>query len=138
MKNVLRMIALSLVLVMSVMILASCGAPNSDPDKAKAALEENGYEAVKLEKIAAAAALIATGATDVECMVTGMGKIDDKYEAVAIIYFEDADAADAAWDKIQDYAEEAKEEVDDDSGWVCDKSGAMIYFGTKNAVKAAA
>ena len=47
MKKTLRLIALALVLGMSVAMLASCGAPNKDPDDAVAALKDNGYTAGK-------------------------------------------------------------------------------------------
>ncbi len=135
MKHTLRMIALSLVLVMSVLVLASCGGPNSDPDKALAALKENGYTAAESDTIAVAALTLA-GIKNVQSVVSGSAKIDDKFETVTILYFADSDAADAVWEKAQEYAEDEKDDAED-SDWVCEKSGAMIYFGTKAAVKAA-
>ncbi len=135
MKHTLRMIALSLVLVMSVLVLASCGGPNSDPDKALAALKENGYTAAESDTIAVAALTLA-GIKNVQSVVSGSAKIDDKFETITILYFADSDAADAVWEKAQEYAEDEKDDAED-SDWVCEKSGAMIYFGTKAAVKAA-
>ena len=40
MKKAIKLIALSLVLVMAVLALASCAAPNADPAKAKENLEK--------------------------------------------------------------------------------------------------
>ena len=40
------------------------------------------------------------------------------------------------YDSLVDYAEEKKDKAED-SDWVVKQSGAMIYFGTKDAVKAA-
>ena len=131
MKKFIKLIALSLVLVMSVALLASCAAPNKDPDKAVEALKDNGYVAVKSD-ILGAAGLYALGVKDVDAVVTGTKTEDDKLETVTVIYFKDKDAANTAWEKVQDYAEDKK---DDNTDWVVKKSGAMIYFGTKQAVK---
>ena len=46
MKTTLRILALLMVAVLAVGVLAAC-APNKDPDKAKAALEKNGYTVYK-------------------------------------------------------------------------------------------
>ncbi|MBQ9132737.1 MAG: hypothetical protein IJX62_09775 [Clostridia bacterium] len=134
MKKFIRMIALSLVLVMSVVMLASCGAPNSDPDKALEALKENEYVAVKSEALAVAGLALA-GIKNVDCVVSGSATIDDKFETVTILYFTSKDAANDAWEKAQKYADDEKDSKAED--WVCKKSGAMIYFGTPNGVKAA-
>ena len=134
MKKFVKVLALTLVLVMSVAMLASCGAPNKDPEKALEALKENEYTAAKDSTIIPVA-LALVGVKDIDCVVSGTAKIDDKLEHVTIIYFEDKDAAEAAWEKVQEYAEDKKS--DEDTDWVIKKSGAMIYFGTKDAVKAA-
>ena len=42
MKKMTKLIALALVLALSVVMLASCFGPNADPEKAIAALKENG------------------------------------------------------------------------------------------------
>ena len=135
MKNAIKLIALSLVLVMSVMLLASCGAPNADPDKAVEALEKNDYFVTEDDR-ATPAILLGLGIKDVEVVVTGTAKIDDKHEHVTILYFEDAEAAKAAWENAQKYAED-KEKDEDESDWTIAQSGAMIYWGTSAAIKAA-
>lgn len=134
MKKTLRLIALALVLVMSVAMLASCGAPNKDPDDAIAALKDNGYKAGK-DNILVPLALTALGVDGVKTVISGSAVIDDKYETVTVIYFESKDDANDAWEKVQEYANDKKDEKAED--WVCKKSGAMIYYGTPAAVKAA-
>ena len=133
MKKAIKILALSLVLIMSVMVLASCGAPNADPDKAIASLKDNGYSAAK-DDTWIPAALKLLGA-DAETVVTGTADIDGKAEHVTIVYFDDADDAKAAWEKVKEYAEDKKE--DDDSDWTVAQSGAMIYWGTSAGIKAA-
>ena len=133
MKKAIKILALSLVLIMSVMVLASCGAPNADPDKAIDSLKNNGYSAAK-DDTWIPAALKLLGA-DAETVVTGTATIDGKAEHVTIVYFDDADDAKAAWEKVKEYAEDKKE--DDDSDWTVAQSGAMIYWGTSAGIKAA-
>ena len=133
MKKLLKITALSLAMLMMVLTLASCGAPNKDPAKAKAALEENGYIVTlkdgKLVEIVASA----LGIDDLDAQIVAVSKEDiDDY--ITIYYFETKDAANAAWEKIE---EEADEKMKDEEDVVLKKSGTMIYYGSKNAVKAA-
>ena len=134
MKKTLRLIALALVLVMSVAMLASCATPNKDPDDAIAALEDNGYTAAK-DNLIVPTALKLLGVDGVKTVISGSAKIDDKYETVTVIYFESKDDANDAWEKVQEYANDEKDDKAED--WVCKKSGAMIYYGTSAAIKAA-
>jgi hypothetical protein len=134
MKKTLRLIALALVLVMSVAMLASCGAPNKDPDDAIAALEDNGYKAAK-DNVIVPIALRALGVDGVKTVISGSAVIDEKFQTVTVIYFESKDDANDAWEKVQKYADDEKDEKAED--WVCKKSGAMIYYGTSAAIKAA-
>lgn len=134
MKHTLKLVALTLVLLMSVAMLAACSAPNADPEKAVDALEDKGYTAAE-DTLIIPNALKLLGVKDVKSVISGT-KIDsenEKVEHITVVYFEDSEAADAAWDKVKKYAEDDKE--DDDSDWTIDKSGAMIFWGTKTAVK---
>ena len=106
----------------------------SIPDDALAALKENEYVAVKSEALAVGA-LALFGIKDVDAVVSGSATIDEKFETVTILYFKDKDAANNAWENAQKYADGEKNDKAED--WVVKKSGAMIYFGTPNAVKAA-
>lgn len=134
MKKTLRLVAFALVLVTLVAAFASCGGPAKDPDDALAALKENNYAAVKSDTLVTAALTLA-GVKNVDSVVSGSATIDDKFETVTILYFADKDAANEAWEDAQKYASDKKDDKAED--WVCKKSGAMIYFGTPNAVKAA-
>lgn len=134
MKKALKIVALALVLVTMVAAFASCGGPAKDPDDAEAALKENDYVVLKSDHLATGALALA-GVKDVESVVSGSATIDDKFETVTILYFEDKDAANEAWENAKKYADDNKDDKAED--WVVKKSGAMIYFGTPNAVKAA-
>ena len=135
MKKTLRLIALSLVLIMTLALLASCGGPNKDPEKAEKALKENGYTVLHGD------------ADDIGIEVKGIKNVlfgmdanidfgnlsESKVNGITIIYFEDKAAANDAWEDVKDYAEKDDEYKD----VVVKKSGAMIYFGTADAIKAA-
>ena len=134
MKKTIKLIALALVLSLSVVMLASCMAPNSNPEKAIAALEENGYYAAH-DEYGALAVTIGINPKDVTDIVTGTKPVDNKLEHITILYFEDADATKTAWEKVKKYAEE-KDKKEVDSGWTVKKFNKMIWFGTEAAIKA--
>lgn len=136
MKKTLRFLALAMISVIVCLTLASCGGPNADPDDALAALKENGITWAAKDKYAVPTALKLLGVDGIDCVVSGTGKIDEKYAHVTIIYFEEADDANDAWEKVEDYANDKKGDAED-SDWVCKKSGKMIYYGTKDAINAA-
>ena len=137
MKKFAKIMAVALVAVMALALLVSCG-PASDPDKALAALKGNDYKAAT--KLTDAISLGLTEAAlgsergDLVAIVSG-SKTDDnqKLQTVTILYFKDAASASKAWNKAQEYAEGEKDK--DASDWVVAKSGAMIYYGTSQAVK---
>ena len=137
MKNVLRFAAVAMVTIMLCLTLASCGGPNADPDDALAALKENGVTWAAKDNTVLPGVYKLLGVDDVECVVSGTGKIDGEYAHVTIIYFEEKDDANDAWEKIQKESEDDKKDADEDSEWVCKKSGKMIYYGTKEAINAA-
>lgn len=134
MKKMIKLIALALVLTLSVVMLASCNVPNANPEKAIEALEKKGYKATE-DKYVLPAIFAGLGIKNVAVVITGTDIIDDKTEHVTIVYFEDADSAEAAWNDLKEYAE--KEDKDEkDTDWTIDRSGKMIYWGTKAAIKA--
>ena len=137
MKKVLSIVCLLALTIACLFTMVSCGAPNSDPDKALAALKENGINWAGKDTVAIPLTLKLAGIENVDCVVSGTGKIEDKYAHVTIIYFTDSDSAKNAWEKVEERANAAKDDADEDSEWVCDKSGKMIYYGTKNAIDAA-
>ncbi len=125
-KNILKITALALLTVMICAMLVACGGPNADPDKAKEALEDAGYTVILNDGGLIGDHLLPDGA---EATLTAM-KGDDEY--ISIIYYEDKDALNDAWEDVKKDAEELKDEYED---IVLKKSGKMIYFGTKQAVK---
>ncbi len=134
MKTTMKLIALALVLTLSVLTLVSCFAPNANPDKAIEALEKKGYKAAE-DKYVLPAIFAGLGIKNVDVVISGTDVIDDKTEHVTVVYFEDADSAEAAWNDLKEYAE--KEDKDEkDTDWTIDRSGKMIYWGTKAAIKA--
>lgn len=138
MKVFAKILSLALVAVLLCATLVSC-APAKNADDALKALKDNGYTAVKSDLLGAAG-LAAAGIKGVDSVVSGTKteKKDDQttVETVTIIYFTDADAAKTAEEKVSGQSEEGKKE-NKDSDWVFARSGKMIYFGTKAAVKAA-
>ena len=140
MKKAIKLIALSLVLVRAVMALASCAAPNADPSKAKNALEKNDYTIIDLPTSTPVIGLSSILGEDVDTAfsATKYDKENSSLETITVIYFESSEDANDAWEKAQKYAGEKKDKDVEESNWVVEKSGKMIWFGTKNAVKAAA
>lgn len=136
MKVFVRALSLVLVAIMLCATLASCGGPAKEPADAVAALKENGYVAVE-DKIALPTALKALGVDGVKSVVSGSATIEEKFETVTIVYFNDKDAAKSAMEKLEKYAADEKDDKVEESDWVVKQSGAMIYFGTKAAAKAA-
>lgn len=136
MKNTLRILAVAMVAVMLCLTLASCGGPNPDPNKALESLKENGVTFAGKDTLIIPTALKIAGVDGISSVVSGTGKIDDKYAHITIIYFEEAEDAKNAFEKVEDYANKNKGDAED-SDWVFKKSGKMIYYGTKDAVKAA-
>ena len=134
MKKSIRFLALSMVTVMLCVSLVSCGGPNANPDKALEALKKNDITWATKDTLVTPIALRSLGVDDIDTVVSGTGKIEDKYAHITIVYFEDKEDAKEAWETVQKYADSKKTDGDD---WVCKKSGKMIYFGTKEAIKAA-
>lgn len=133
MKNFVRVLALTLVAITLGAALVSCGGPNADPAKAKAALDEANYLVTKTDNdLALEITEAALDIDDLECIVAGVAKDD----AIAIYYFEDAEAAREAFAELKTKTDKILENVDEEN--VISKcSGKMVYFGTKDAVKAA-
>lgn len=137
MKKQVLIIAAIIVLVMaSVVVLTACS-PASDPADAKAALEKKGYTVV-VDGSIQPAALTLVGIKGVDKVLEATYSKDDTSEFLCVLYFTSASAAKEAWDAAQKEAEdEKKSNKEEDSDWTVGKSGKLIWYGTKNAVKAA-
>ena len=79
MKNTLRILAVAMVAVMLCLTLASCGGPNPDPDKALESLKENGVTFAGKDTLVIPTALKVLGVDGISSVVSGTGKIDDKF-----------------------------------------------------------
>ena len=135
MKKFVQFISLALVAVMCVALLASC-APASDPDKAEKALKDAGYTAVVDKKLLPAGYKVVTG-KDIDAVLTGTKTDDNKnVQHVTIVYFANAEDAKTAYESLKDESDKDKKNADE-SDWVFAKSGKMVYWGTKDAIKAA-
>ncbi len=144
MKKFTKVLALVLVTVFAAVLMVAC-APSTNPEKAEKALKDEGYTVVRVSdgsasiagvKIDASNYLNALGAedSDLTAVVYGVkGLIGG--ESITILYFKDSATAKEYWDKAQE--QYGKDDSDKDSDYVIKRSGKMIYFGTKAAVKAA-
>lgn len=125
-KNILKITALALLTVMICAMLVACGGPNKDPEKAKEALEDAGYTVIFNDGGFLGDLAMPKGA---EATITAV-KGDDEY--ISIVYYEDKDALNEAWEDVKEDAEKLQGKYED---IVYKKSGNMIYIGTKQAVK---
>ena len=130
MKKLIKLSALALVLIMMVAAFASCAAPAKDPKDAKKALEDADYEVMLIDD---KDALKYAG---VDGLTAYLSAVNEDEEAIVIYYFEDKDAANDAWEDIEKEVKEIQEE-EEDLEIVVKKSGSMIWYGTKAAIKAA-
>lgn len=138
MKKFTKVLALVLVTVVAALSMVAC-APNSNPEKAEKALKDEGYVTIRLsDALTLTATELALGCSrgDIVAVVSGTKKNEDKIDTVSIIYFKDSSAAKSAWDKAKAYLEDETEK-ETESDVVVEKSGKMIYGGTKAGIKAA-
>ena len=118
MKKFAKITAVALVAVLALMALVACGY-NSDPKKAKANLEKQGYEVTLLEN--------PTSIGDVTATINATKKDDGKLYNVFIVYYKDADAAKEAFNGMKDTNEKAKEEAKKNGNkYSCNRYGNQI------------
>lgn len=135
MKKTIKILAVAMCVVLLALALVACG-PKSDPDKAKAALENNGYTVAKTNGyVSGVVSALLGGESTIDATITASKDIKDadgnttKTESVTIIYYKTSADAKEAW---KDWSETDRERYE-----VAKCSGRMIYWGTKAAVKAA-
>ena len=141
MKKILSTVLVCVLLLGCVFALASCGAkPNADPEKAEAALKDAGYEVHAMIKDGVgfiSATKLDVDLEEIKSEEDYMKALEDA-EVVYIVYLaEDADeeAINEAYEELKEELEDAKEEVDIDLE--IGKSGNVLWYGTKKAIKAA-
>ena len=129
MKRIISFALICVMLVGCVFALASCGAPDSDPKEAKAALEEEKYEVTLKENVAGCKAYIYACCNNVN---------EKSFEEIEIFYYDSKDAAEKAWnDSMSEKFEKLVAAQDEDYKYEYGIDGALIYYGTKAAIKAA-
>ena len=129
MKKIISTVLVCVLLLGCVFTLASCGAPNSDPQKAKAALEDKDYSVTLKEDYPGCVATIYAVKNDIN---------KKKFDSIEIFYYKDEAAAKEAWKTLEKQFEaEAEPKKDTDSEIKYGIEGALIYKGTPRAVKAA-
>ena len=116
MKRILSAILVCVLVIGCVLTLVACGGPKKNPEKAKKALEDNGYTVVLTED----------PMDGVEATIIAYSK--DGKDMIAIAYY--AKKADA-----KEAYKEAKEAAAD--GMEVGRSGKVVWSGTEAAVKAA-
>ena len=121
MKRTISLILAIACILGCVLSFASCAKPANDPEKAKEKLEAEGYVVV----LNTTDLLLPDGVK-----ATLLATTKDDY--LMVIYYEDNAAAKDAWEEVKADAEKKAEEYED---FVCERSGKMIYYGTKQAVK---
>ena len=135
MKKALSIVAvLALVAVLGVALVACIP---GDPDKAKANLEEAGYEVSVAKASDGTGVQMGLELTYGEGCIATVNAVKGEFslaqgadvDMVAIIYFKDSASAKAYWETVKD------EEVEE--GWVAKQSGKIVYAGTEAGVKAA-
>ena len=130
MKRLIKIFSLTLVLVMFIVTLASCAAPNQDPQKAQRALEKKGYEATLID-----GAIAANQYKGCESYI--VAKDESKDTVLLVYYFRDKSYAKEAWESLNEETAKEALDVSEDTKIVMKNSGKIIYFGIKDAVKAA-
>ena len=142
MKKHIALITVLAVILSCVLLLCAC-TPASNPDTAKENLEKKGYS-VTVDTSLGPAGLAVFGITGAKTVLTATYSDDENFEYLCVVYFSSANDVKEVWEKAKNYAsdQEKKKKKDndekEDSDWTVGKSGKMIWFGTKNAVKAAA
>lgn len=142
MKKRITLVAVLAVVLACAMLFAAC-TPASNPETAKEKLDKKGYS-VSLDTNLAPAGLALVGITGVKTVLTASYSDDDTTEFLTVWYFSSASDVKEVWEKAKSYASDQEKDKEKDkkdkeeSNWTVGKSGKMIWFGTKNAVKAAA
>lgn len=138
MKKFAKITAFILVVAMSLALLVACG-PASNPDKAEAALKENGYTPVHMNgafSTGATAGLLGLKGEDVTDIVFAVNKDGD---GILAIYCKDAGTAKSVVAKAQENIQKIENLLNIKFTGESDvqRSGAILYTGTEAGIKAA-
>ena len=144
-KRITLVTSIVVLTLVCAMLFAAC-APAADPDAAKKNLKDEGYSATVYDGdgMVVGTALALAGVENVNKVLVASKYSNDTFEFLTVFYFDSAKDANNAVDKAKEYAKDREKEEEKDQKkeegsveWVFGKSGKMIWFGTKAAVKAA-
>ena len=136
MNKLVRILCAVLVAVTLCATLASCGGPSKNREKAVEALKAADY--IVTDDTKGAPALFKLQEIDLDAHVTATKFTKDDEgnavtEHVSIYYFADAENAKKAMEKI---ADDEKDQKQDNDRWIsATRSGSVVYYGTKQAIK---
>ena len=146
MKKILSILLVLAMATSCIFMFASCGGggkPNSDPEKAKEALEDADYTVTTSKAMFAGVEgledVVMAYKTDVDLDdIKDPEDLEDiKMEVVMILYFEDEDAAKDAFKDIKGEMADGLAEQYGVDDFECKQSGKMVWVGTPAAIKAA-
>ena len=135
MKKSIKVLAMLLV-VLTLSFAVAC-APNADPEKAKASLEENGYAATLVTDAISLGFTEALLGLERGDLVAGVSAANGDGEAITILYFKKSGAAKDCYKEYKDKLNDLLKDEGEGKEVVAKQSGKMIYIGTKAAIKAA-
>lgn len=144
-KLLIKILALSISVVIMCTALTACALfpTNADPDKTADILKEAGYDVETVDNSLGmmSFALFGFETDDLDCVISASN--DDK-DAIIIFYYDDEEAANDAFKKAEDAVdnlneleEEYGEKDEDTPEFVLEQSGNIIFYGSKNAIRAA-
>ena len=128
MKKIISFALVCVMLVGAMLTLSSCGKSYQNPAEAKEILEEEGYTVTVNEAPNGCKTYIYADYNNVK---------EKAFEEIEIFYYEDEAAAEAAWEAQSKAFEDKVAKQDKDYKYEYGIDGALIYYGTKGAVKAA-
>lgn len=129
MKKIISFALVCVMLVGAMLTLSSCGKSYEIPAEAKEILEEEGYTVTTEE-----------APNDCKTYIHAYyNNVNEKtFDEIEIFYYENEAEAEAAWTATKEPLFKAKvAEQDKDYKYEYGLDGALIYYGTKGAVKAA-
>ena len=100
MKKFAKITAVALVVIMALAVLTACGYP-SDPEKAKAKLEKQGYTVTLVKNT--------TSLGKLEAKITAIKNEDGKLTTIIVDYYKDTDSAKSAYENDKKLLDQAKD-----------------------------
>lgn len=138
MKKIISAVLACVLLLGCVFALASCGAPAKDPAKAEANLKGAGYQVKLLNNKEVLDIVYGSDETNPNKIVAEIKAVKGN-DFINIFYYDSKESAKEAWKTIEAQYEATALNLkeSEDLKIKYGREGAVIYIGTKAAVKAA-